>query len=178
MIDFPAPNFMYNTITTANFFRNVHRLIKVKIHLHHSHITGKLLGYSHDFCNWTVRQNKSAIAMIAHNLFGLNMFFFIKGYRATAWGTKDLNIGGTNLTHINYGNIGGEVKFIDTMKYYQKSLAKLASTLSVDEKDFIKQLAIQFFRGHNYFSNIWRYLGESQKCKILDIIAEGKGIIP
>ena len=51
------------------------------------------------------------------------MFFFIKGYLATAWGTKDLNIGGTNVTHINYGNMGGEIKFIDTIKYYQKSLA-------------------------------------------------------
>ena len=61
--------------------------------------------------------------MIAHNLFGFDMFFFIKGYLATAWGTKDLNIGGTNVTHINYGNMGGEIKFIDTIKYYQKSLA-------------------------------------------------------
>ena len=59
--------------------------------------------------------------MIAHNLFGFDMFFLIKGYHARAWGTKDLNIGGTNLTHINYGNIGGEVKFIDTIKYHQKS---------------------------------------------------------
>ena len=42
MIDFPEPNFMYDTITTANFFRNVHHLIKVKIHLHHSHITGEI----------------------------------------------------------------------------------------------------------------------------------------
>ena len=40
MIDFPELNFMYDTIITANFFRNMHRLIKVKIHLHHSHITG------------------------------------------------------------------------------------------------------------------------------------------
>ena len=54
MIDFPASNFMYNTITTPNFLRNVNRLIKVKIHFHHSHITGKILGYSHEFCNWTV----------------------------------------------------------------------------------------------------------------------------
>ena len=61
--------------------------------------------------------------MIAHNLFGFDMFFFITGYRATAWGTKDLNIGGTNVKHINYGNMGGEIKFIDTIKYYQKSLA-------------------------------------------------------
>ena len=61
--------------------------------------------------------------MIAHNLFGFDMCFFIKGYLATAWGTKDLNIGGTNVTHINYGNMGGEIKFVDTTKYYQKSLA-------------------------------------------------------
>ena len=61
--------------------------------------------------------------MIAHNLFGFDMFFFIKGYLATAWGTKDLNIGGTNVTHINYGNMGGEIKFVVTIKYYQKSLA-------------------------------------------------------
>ena len=47
---------------------------------------------------------------------------------------KCLNIRGTNFTHINYGNIGGEVKFIDTIKYYQKSLAELASALTEDEK--------------------------------------------
>ena len=58
------------------------------------------------------------------------MFFFTKGYIATAWGTKDLNFGGANLTHINYGNIAGEIKFIDTLKYYQKSLGELATTLS------------------------------------------------
>ena len=41
MIDFPEPNFMYDTITTANFFRNVHHLIKVKTHLHHRTLPGK-----------------------------------------------------------------------------------------------------------------------------------------
>ena len=95
--------------------------------------------------------------MIAHNLFGFDMFFFIKGYKATAWGTKDLNIGGTKLTHINYGNIGVEVKFTDTIKYYQKSLAELASNLPVDEKKIVKQLTKQFFGEHHYFSKIWRY---------------------
>ena len=78
MIDFPESNFMYNTITTANIYRNVHHLIKVKIHLHHSHITEEILGYIHDFCNWTLCENKSEIAMIAHNLFGF-MFFLLKG---------------------------------------------------------------------------------------------------
>ena len=49
--------------------------------------------------------------------------------------------------------------------------------MSIDEKNSVKQLAIRFFGGHYYFSEIWRYLGESQKCKILDINAEGKGIM-
>ena len=51
MTDFPSSNVMYDTITTNNFFRRLHQLIKVKVHLHHSHITGNILGYVHDFCN-------------------------------------------------------------------------------------------------------------------------------
>ena len=51
MVDFPESNFMYDIITTANVFRNVHHLIKFKIYLYHSHITGEILGYTHDFCN-------------------------------------------------------------------------------------------------------------------------------
>ena len=50
-IDFPESNFMYDIITTANFFRNVHCVIKVKIYLYHSHITWEILGYTQDFCN-------------------------------------------------------------------------------------------------------------------------------
>ena len=46
------------------------------------------------------------------------MFFLLKGFRATVWNTKDINIGGTNLTNINFANIAGETKFIDTLKYY------------------------------------------------------------
>ena len=111
--------------------------------------------------------------MTALNLFGFEMFFFIKSYRATAWGTKDLNFGGTNLTHLNYGNIAGEIKFIDTLKYYQKSLGKMKK----NEKNSVKHLTKQFFDQHSYFSEVWKYLGDPQKSKILEIIAEGKGII-
>ena len=103
-------------------------------------LKGNILGYAHDFCNWNVCESKTEIAMIAHNLFGFDMFFFfIKGFHAIAWGTEDLNVGRTNLTHINYGNIAAEIKFIDTLKYYQKSLGELAATLS-DEKISIKHL--------------------------------------
>ena len=78
----------------------------------------------------------------------------------------------------NYGNIGGEVKFIDRIKYYQKCLAELASTLTEDEKSFVKDLTVQFFNQHYYFSEILKYLGDEQKNKILDIISEGKGVMP
>ena len=71
----PTSNFMYDIITTNNFFRNVHRMIKVNVHLHHSHTAGKILGYSHDFCNWSARENKSEIPMIAHSLFSFDKFF-------------------------------------------------------------------------------------------------------
>ena len=34
------------------------------------------------------------------------------------------------------------------------------------------------FNQLTYFSEVWKYLSDPQKNKILDIIAEGKGIIP
>ena len=42
LIRFPASDLSFETITTNNFFRNVQRLLKVKVHLHHSHVTGNL----------------------------------------------------------------------------------------------------------------------------------------
>ena len=58
LIDFVESDFVFNTITTDNFFRNVHRMLKVKVHLHHLHVTGKIFGYAHDFWNWKIRGNK------------------------------------------------------------------------------------------------------------------------
>ena len=48
----------------------------------------------------------------------------LKGYRLTCWGTNDLSIGGTNLSTVNFANISSKMKIIDTIKYYQSSLAK------------------------------------------------------
>ena len=63
------------------------------------------------------------------------------------------------------------------MKYYQKSFGKLASTLSDEEKRAVKTLTEQVFNQHYYFSEIWSYLGNYQKNKVLKIVSEGKGII-
>ena len=112
LIEFPRSNIECETVTTVNFLRNVYRIIKAKTHLHHSHTTGKNIGYVHDFCNWKVRENKTEFSCIAHNFFGFDMYFFIRGYRATTWNSKNLNIGGTGLTRINFANISNTHKFI------------------------------------------------------------------
>ena len=44
LVEFPESDIAYDTVTTNNFFRKVYRMIKVKMHLHHSHVTGKILG--------------------------------------------------------------------------------------------------------------------------------------
>ena len=150
----------------------------MKVHLHHSHIIGKIIGYAHDFCNARVRENNMEILVIAHSLFGFDLFYFIKGYIASAWCSKELKIGGNNLTHINFSNFAGEIKFLDSLKYYQKSLAECACTLSEEEKTAVKKLTEQFFNQHHYFSNVWVFLNSEKKKKILEIVSEAKGVIP
>ena len=72
---------------------------------------------------------------------------FFKGFQATTWGTKDVSIGGCNLTHINYANINGsELKYIDILKYYQKSLVQLADTLCDKEREAVKKVSEKFFK--------------------------------
>ena len=75
LIDFAASSDVtFDITTTNNFLKNVHKIIKV--YLHHSLVTGKSFGYAHNFCNWRIRENKSEIPVIVHNLLGFDMFFF------------------------------------------------------------------------------------------------------
>ena len=154
LVDFLPPDIIYDTITTNKFFVNVHRMIKVKVHLNNSHVTREILGYTHNFCNLRVRENKIEIPMIAHTLFSFDLYYFIKEYVVSAWCSKEIKVGDSNLTHIHFSNIIGEVKFIDTLKYYQKSLGELASALSDKEKIVVKKLTEQFFNQHHYFSEV------------------------
>ena len=100
------------------------------------------------------------------------MFYFIKGYRASAWGSEDLNFEGNNLTNINFANIGNTKKVIDTSKYYQKSLGELASTLKI-----CKNFSVTIFKPALLIWRDWKFLSDAQKTRILDILSEGKGII-
>ena len=86
-----------------------------------------------------VRESQNQFTCITHNLFGFDMFFLVKGIRFSVWGTKDVSIGGTGLTNINFASISTQVKFIDTMKNFLTSLGQLASTLDdVKRKNALK----------------------------------------
>ena len=174
---FPITKFECETVTTNNLFESVHKLASVKIHLHHSHVTGEIIGYTHDFCNWIVRENRDIVSCIAHNFFKFDFYFLLKNIKLSVWRTKDINIGGKNLTDINFASIDN-FKFIDTMKYYQTSLAQLSKTLTDDEKENIKKLTLRFLTTHDYFSGVWRDWIYEQKNKVIEIIVSGKGVIP
>ena len=105
------------------------------------------------------------------------MFFLIKGIRLSVFETKGINIGGSGLTSINFANIGLQVKFIDTMKYFLTSLEKVASTLDDVEKVRVEKLALQILNQHSYFSRTWKMLNDQERRKVLDIIVSGKGVI-
>ena len=66
---FPTTKFDCETVITRNLFEYVHKIINVKIHLHHLHVTGKIIGYVHDFCNLQVRENRDMVPCIAHKFF-------------------------------------------------------------------------------------------------------------
>ena len=170
IMDFPRGRFDYETLTTNSLFESNHKIINVKI-------TGQIIGYAHDFCNLNVRENKDVFSCIAHNFFVFDMYFLIKGIRLSVWETKDINVGRTGLTNINFASIG-QVKFIDTMKYFFSSLGKLAETLDPIEKERVEKLTVQFLTTHDYFSKVWHELSLNQKSRVPQIIAGGKCVIP
>ena len=49
----------------------VHKIINVKAHLHHSHITGNIIGYAHNFCNAKVCEKKKYATMYCSQFFSL-----------------------------------------------------------------------------------------------------------
>ena len=75
IMDFPRGCFDYEA-TTNDLFDSVHKIINVKTHLHHSHITRNIIGYAYDFCNAKVRENKDTLTCVTHNFFHFNMFFY------------------------------------------------------------------------------------------------------
>ena len=64
---------------------------------------------------------------------GFDNYFVVNGIPLSVW-QKKLKIGGSNLTNLNFSNLGYQLKCIETLKHYQQSLAQPASTIKSEEK--------------------------------------------
>ena len=90
---------------SGKFLSNMIAIIKNQVVLHHSHVTGKIIGYAHDFCNQKCRENYYTVPVMAHNQFRFDFFLFLKGIRPSVWETTDISIGGKNSTNVNFAII-------------------------------------------------------------------------
>ena len=172
LLNFPACTFIFETITTQDFLENVYRLISFKVNIHHSHVTGKMIGCAHNFCNMKVRENQAGFSCTAHSYLNFDFYFMLRSYRVLCWG-EDINIGRSNLS-----NIKQQMKIIDTMKYFQASLAQIGSTVASEEKNRSKKLMLRSLIRHDYVGKIWSALTHNVKEKIIDVLSDGKGMIP
>lgn len=83
----------------------------------------------------------------------------------------------TNLTDTQYANIGNQVKFMDTIKYYQQSLSCLALSANEVEKGNIKKSIQNLIKKHKYSSSVFDFLTYVEKNRILSYLREGKRVI-
>ena len=93
------------------------------------------------------------IPVFAHNQFRFDFFLFLKGIRPSVWETSEISIGGKNLTNVNFTIIRNQVKFIDTVKYFQQSLASLADSMTDDERKNVRKSCRNFLAGKLLFLN-------------------------
>ena len=117
IMHFPPNKFEIKTVITKSFLDDIKNILFASHAIHHSNVTGNMIRYAHDFGNKKIRKNQNLISAFEHNLFSLYFLFVVKGIRICVGRTKKLNIGGTNLTNVQYPNIGSQVKFIDTIKH-------------------------------------------------------------
>ena len=154
------------------FLSNIIAIVKNQTVIHHSHVTGKIIGYAHNLCNQKCKENYYMIPVMSHNQFRFDFFLFLKGIRPSVWETSDISIGGKNPTDVNFAIIKNQVQFIDTVKYFQQSLASLADSVTDTERDNVRNICRKFLADRLLFSN------DENKKWILDYLASGKGMIP
>ena len=120
LMDFRACIFIFQAFTTQDFFENVYRLINFKLYTHHSHVTGKIIPYVHNFCNMKVKTKQIGFSCVAYNYLNFDFYFMLRGYRVLCCG-EDISISGSNLSNANFLSIGQAMKINDIMKYFQTS---------------------------------------------------------
>ena len=157
---------------SSKFICNLIAIFKGQRDIHHSHVTGKIIGYAHNFRNLRCKENYYTIPVFTHNQFRFDFFLFLKGFRPSVWETTDISIGGKNPTNVNFVIIKNQVKFINTIKYFQQNLASLAASMTNEERENVKKNCRVFL------AEKLMYVKDDDVDWILEYLSSGKGTIP
>ena len=101
----------------------------------------------------------------------------MKGLRLSVWRTKNLSIGGKGISNLNYANIGNQIKFIGTIKFYQEPLSKTAKNTEPSEKN-IKKSLIVFLETHPKYCFKYNLLSFENRMWVVNYLSSGKSVIP
>ena len=168
----PTDKISTDFLASEKFLTNLFFIYLDRHVVHHSHVTSKIVGHAHEYCNSQVREIYYTIPVIAHNQFRFDFFLFLKGHRQSVWETTDINISGKNSTNINFATMQNQVRFIDTVKYYQQILASLASSMTDIERASVRKNCSRFLA-----EKLMLLTDEDEKW-VLDYLSSGKGMIP
>ena len=58
IMEFKKTDKVKGTPISAKFIENIKGILNNQIRIHHSHTSGEILGYSHSYCSFKVRENK------------------------------------------------------------------------------------------------------------------------
>ena len=87
-------------------------------------------------------------------------------------------MGRKNPSDINFASIGHQIQFVDTIKYFQQSLAALASSFTEKEKNVIYRERETFLKNDPEFPKRFLLCTHEGKKWILNYLSSGKGTIP
>ena len=102
----------------------------------------------------------------------------MKGLRAGVWRTRDLNIGSKNPTDISFANIGNQMFFLDSIKYFRQSLGALTDSLTDQEKSSIAIECKKLTKSDPKLAKNYLACTEKEQKWILNYVSTGKGTIP
>lgn len=107
-----------NGIFSNNVLEKLRNIIFEREVIHHSYITGKVIGYAHIFCNQKGRDNKNQINVIACSMFGFDFFFLLKRSKARSLANNKAIYRWIKPNKYTFCKHNKQANFMDTMKYY------------------------------------------------------------
>ena len=92
---------------------------------------------------------------LAHNIFGFDFYFIMRGIMLPVYKSNDSQVGSSNLVNINFTRLSSQIKFFDTLNDYQESLAAILSTATVESTILIEKATSQFLCSINLSNRIY-----------------------